>query len=759
MVDIILITASYRGINIKIMKKILLVAALMLMAITGWARPALSGAVKCVQPDGSTVMLVLHGDEYYHFSTTTDGYTVLQSENGAWEYAVLEGNRLRSTGVQAHDVNQRNANEVSLLAGLSKNITDREMVNRSKVRRSANVEGPSRIFNQANFRGLIILINFTDVKFTRSDAQAFYTRMTSEKNYTGYTNEDGSSNYYGNFDGSVRDFFFDQSSGKFDPEFDVIGPVNSTYKATQCDANSRTIFKQALQSVDSQVNFADYDGDNDGVVDNVFFLVAGWGSHVQGNNSGLLWPHESRQLMTSRLDGKSFDRYACSTEMLGSENSYILEGIGTFCHEFSHVLGLPDFYDTNYATDGQSHDPGGWDIMAGGADYNYGRTPCCHSIFQRYALGWATPTVIREPGSFTLEALNTSNTGYIIKSPKAKEYFILDNRQKTTWDRFLPGHGMIVSRVDSSSSYIWVTNSVNDKESRNYFELVRAGNTTSGDLPSDPFPGTMGITRLSNTTAPALVTWDKTECRLKLDNIRENDGVITFNVLLKEDEMWPSLVETFEDMPVMTTSPTKGVEGVFAQWDFAKSYVKEPASEYCVGTKAVEMVYPSQFTSATPIYYNIEEVSCNVYNTSSSAAKMMLQYSLDDGATWTKATNVVGADAITIPGSVNSSCNWLVPVTNTQSVRFRVSQNSGHKTVPVYVDNFTVYYTGEEGGPNQGVTGDVTGDGTVDISDVNAVINIMLGKADKVDAADVNGDGNVDISDVNAVINIMLGKA
>lgn len=397
--------------------------------------------------------------------------------------------------------------------------------------------------------------------------------------------------------------------------------------------------------------------------------------------------------------------------------------------------------------------------MAGGADYNYGRTPCCHSIFQRYALGWATPTVIREPGSFTLEALNTSNTGYIIKSPKAKEYFILDNRQKTTWDRFLPGHGMIVSRVDSSSSYIWVTNSVNDKESRNYFELVRAGNTTSGDLASDPFPGTMGITRLSNTTAPALVTWDKTECRLKLDNIRENDGVITFNVLLKEDEMWPSLVETFEDMPVMTTSPTKGVEGVFAQWDFAKSYVKEPASDYCVGTKAVEMVYPSQFTSATPIYYNIEEVSCNVYNTSSSAAKMMLQYSLDDGATWTKATNVVGADAITIPGSVNSSCNWLVPVTNTQSVRFRVSQNSGHKTVPVYVDNFTVYYTGEEGGPNQGVTGDVTGDGTVDISDVNAVINIMLGKADKVDAADVNGDGNVDISDVNAVINIMLGKA
>ena len=741
------------------MKKILLVAALLMMAATAWARPALSGAVKCVQPDGSTVMLVLHGDEYYHFSTTIDGYTVLQNENGAWEYARLDNNRLTSTGVQAHDAQQRNANEVTLLANLKKNLTDREMISRSKARRAAQAEGPARIFNQENFRGLIILINFSDVKFSRSDAQNFYTRMTSEKNYTGYTNEDGSSNYYGNFDGSVRDYFFDQSSGKFDPVFDVVGPVNVNYKATQCDANSRTIFKQALQAVDAQVNYAEYDGDNDGVVDNVFFLVAGWGSHVQGNNSGLLWPHESRSLMTSRLDGKSFDRYACSTEMLGSEGSSILEGVGTFCHEFGHVLGLPDFYDTNYETDGLSHHPDGWDIMAGGSDYNYGRTPCGHTIFERYVLGWADPVVIREAGSFTLEAVNTSNTGYIIKTPKNKEYFILDNRQKTKWDRYLPGHGMIVSRVDSSAAYVWVTNSVNDKASRNYFELVRAGNTTSDDLASDPFPGSMGITRLSNTTSPALVTWDKTECRLKIDNIRETDGVITFNVLLKEDEMWPSLVETFEGMPVMTSSPTKDVEGVFAKWDFAKSYVKEPASDYCVGTKAVEMIYPSQFTSGTPIYYNIEEVSFNVYNTSNSQAKMMLQYSLDDGATWIKAKNVVGADAITIPGSVKSACNWLVPVTNTDAVRFRVSQNSGHKTVPVYVDNFTVYYTGDEGGPNVGIVGDINGDGQVDISDVNAVINMMLGKVEVVAAADINGDGQVDISDVNGVINIMLGKS
>ncbi|MBR1725217.1 MAG: dockerin type I repeat-containing protein, partial [Muribaculaceae bacterium] len=57
-----------------------------------------------------------------------------------------------------------------------------------------------------------------------------------------------------------------------------------------------------------------------------------------------------------------------------------------------------------------------------------------------------------------------------------------------------------------------------------------------------------------------------------------------------------------------------------------------------------------------------------------------------------------------------------------------------------------------------GVAGDVTGDGQVDIADVNAVINMMLGKAPQTAAGDATGDGKVDIADVNAMINIMLGK-
>ncbi len=745
------------------MKKILLIAAMALAMVSAWARPALPGAVKCVQPDGTSVMLELHGDEYYHFSTTVDGYTVLQNAQGAYEYARLEGQRLVSTGVLARDAERRSASEVAMLASLGKNLTDNQAISNSRIARAARDhanQSPARAFDQSKFRGLIILIEFSDVKFSRSDIVDIYTRMCGERGYQGYTNEDGSTNYYGSlFDGSVRDFFYDQSGGMFDPEFDVFGPYTTTYKATQCNNNSRTIFQAALRALNTQIDYSQYDGDNNGVVDNVCFVVAGWGSHVQGNNSGLLWPHESKGLMSTKLDGKSFDLYSCSTEMLGGEGQVLLEGIGTFCHEFSHVLGLMDHYDTDYAqSGGESHNPGAWDIMAGGADHNYGRTPAGHNIFERYTLGWANPTVIREAGDFSLEAVNIAGDGCIIRTPKSNEYFMIENRQKTNWDRYLPGHGMLVWRVDSSSAYKWVVNQVNVNPARNYFELLRAGNTATGDLASDPFPGSMAITHLGNDTYPSLRTWDKTANRFKIENIRETDGIITFSVVNSEDSYWPALVETFEGMPVMSESSTKGVEGTFTTWDFIKSFVKTPDAAYCTGTKAVEMVYPSQFTSVKPIYYNIQEVSYDIYNTSGNNAKMGLTYSTDDGETWVKAKNVMGSTDILVPGSTRTACNWLVPVTNTQGVRLRVVQNSGNKNIPVYIDNFTVYYTGEQGGPEEVVPGDVTGDGTVDIADVNAVINMMLGRDDATTAGDVTGNGTIDIADVNAVINIMLGK-
>lgn len=131
--------------------------------------------------------------------------------------------------------------------------------------------------------------------------------------------------------------------------------------------------------------------------------------------------------------------------------------------------------------------------MAGGADYNHGRSPVGYSYYERYALGWAQGNTITESGSYTLNPVNTSREGYILRTPVENEFFVFENRQKTGWDTYLPGHGMLVTRVDSTNINVWANNTINCNPAHNYFELLRAGNSKTGDSPSDPFPARLPI--------------------------------------------------------------------------------------------------------------------------------------------------------------------------------------------------------------------------------------------------------------------------
>ena len=166
---------------------------------------------------------------------------------------------------------------------------------------------------------------------------------------------------------------------------------------------------------------------------------------------------------------------------------------------------------------------------------NYGRTPCGFSLFERYALGFATPQVIDAAGSYSLEALHSSNTGYRLNTQVNKEFFLIENRQKTKWDAALPGHGMLIFRVDSTSSSVWNYNSVNNNSNHPYYELLRAGgvrsnsNSISAGTASDPFPGTRNVTAINNETSPNLKTWSGKLSNLAFRNIRESGGVITFD--------------------------------------------------------------------------------------------------------------------------------------------------------------------------------------------------------------------------------------
>jgi hypothetical protein len=225
-------------------------------------------------------------------------------------------------------------------------------------------------------------------------------------------------------------------------------------------------------------------------------------------------------------------RYSCSGEIYGWEYYGYTDpdGIGTIVHEFSHALGLMDLYDTDYGTNGAANDPGEWDVMSGGSYLNDSRTPAGFSIWERYRLGFAEPEQITEKrAGYTLEPVNTSNKGYWIQSPNENEFFMIENRQQTGWDAYLPGHGMLVTRVEYDEDRWW-ENTINIYSYHMLYQLLRAGNSSESS-DSDPFPGTNGVTSLNNLTTPSLKTWSGLDCEFGIANIAENDGIITFGVV------------------------------------------------------------------------------------------------------------------------------------------------------------------------------------------------------------------------------------
>ena len=510
-----------------------------------YARPAYRGTAQVTQPDGSVVTIRLVGDEYLHYNVTADGYSLVRRDDGAYVYARLnvEG-QLEPTSMLAHDAGERTASERGYLQTMGRlvpqpTVQAEQMRRQNRVQRARTLsQRRASLYDYSKFRGLVVLVEYNDCPFRYDDYADIMEEMINGDNYTGNSRTNLTS--YGiQCTGSVRDYYRDNSNGMFVPTFDVVGPVkvNRSQYYANATRNGVQLMVDACTAADSEVNFKDYDVDGDGVVDMIYFIFSGIGSYIEGNDSRLLWPHQfdisyARQV---RKDGVLLGRYACSTELYGSSTSSMLDGIGTICHEFSHVLGLPDFYDSGNQYSGECVDPDAWSVMASGCDLNYGRTPCSFSLFERHALGFAQPTLIEEPGSFSLENLQTSNAGYRLNTPVRRESFYIENRQQTKWDSALPGHGMLIFRVDSTSTSPWVENTVNDNPDHPYYELLRAGGVKADDYrvsaatASDPFPGTRSVRTINNETTPSLKTWSGKLNSLGLRNIRERGGVITFD--------------------------------------------------------------------------------------------------------------------------------------------------------------------------------------------------------------------------------------
>lgn len=354
-------------------------------------------------------------------------------------------------------------------------------------------------------------------------------------------NEDGFDDYEGT--GCAAEYFRECSDGRFRPVFDVYGPVTlrnkrSYYGGNDWSGNDRNPEKmviEACQELDSSIDFSDYDRDGDGYIDNVFVFYAGQGE-ASGGPSESVWPHSWEMSATGQqltFDGVVLDRYACSNEW---ENGRP-DGIGTFVHEFSHVMGLPDLYATSYTS---AFTPGAWSVLDYGPYNNGGRTPPLYGAFERYALGWMSPVEISGNMNATLPAIGNNVAG-MIRTDSPNEFFLLENRQQTGWDRYIPGHGMLVWHVDYND-YQWNANTVNNSASHQYVDIEEADNIRNdATRDSDTFPGASGITAFTDTTSPSMLTWQRKPLGMPITDIAENsDGSVTFKVLGGSDGIKPA---------------------------------------------------------------------------------------------------------------------------------------------------------------------------------------------------------------------------
>jgi len=521
---------------------LLLTAALCIT--TAMAVPARRSTFKVTQSDGSTLTLRLVGDEYHHYYlNVATGEAMVRGANGDFE--VISESTLTERASKAQQRRSAaNATRMKRLPG------------KSAVRRVGDVSTSIT----GSKKGIVILVNFSDKSLASGHTQSEFNDMFNKVGYNKNSHI-----------GSVHDYFYDQSYKQFDLTFDVVGPVTvsqklSYYGSNDSNGNDKypaTMVSEAIKLADAKgVNFKDYDWDGDGYVDQVFVIYAGYGE-AAGAASNTIWPHEWELSSaasyddgegTITLDGVKIDTYACSCELAGTSGS-TLNGIGTACHEFSHCLGYPDFYDTDYSG-GIGMDA--FDVMDmgsyGGPDFN-GEVPCGYTAYERWMAGWLEPEVIDEAATITnMAALNDSPEAYIIFNEKhLDEYFLLENRQANRWFKYFAdveaGHGLFVTHVDYNSS-AWTNNTPNDVKSHQRMTWVAADgkygtydssnkywSVTETEGKGDFFPGTKNITSMTGSSHQSVGgkffnqnTDGSYGMNHALTEIKEADGKISFLV-------------------------------------------------------------------------------------------------------------------------------------------------------------------------------------------------------------------------------------
>jgi M6 family metalloprotease-like protein len=567
------------------------------IGLAAGAVPAKPGPFPYTQPDGSVVMLERHGDEFLNWTTLYgSGQIVDLDANGFWRPSQISPARREAARQRRMAANEQ-----------------RSSLRPARSRSNSTMTQGSRHIP-------VFLVEFPDKEFSlEAPAESFSAML----NQPGYSENGGT--------GSVRDYFWDNSHGLFQPIFDVYGPVMLPHemayygkddKQQGSDQHPELALFDACVILADQVDFSIYDADGDGFVDMTLFYYAGY-SQAEGAPKDAIWPHQwsvqyssSSEARNTKFNGKRLGDYFCTAELKGTSGTAQC-GIGPTCHEFSHSLGLPDFYDTDYEDNGECIALGYFSLMDGGCYLNDSRTPPYLNAEERILLGWMAEEDMREISNGTVSFPSIQESiAYKNYTNTEGEYFVYECRDGSGWDSYLP-KGMVVyhadksreHRVGSNTAYdLWdkwrSTNAINAYGKHPCFYIVPASDQDnlnySGSLSRWVFPGAGNV----RTYAPK--DWDGNLCGVSISDISYADGKVSLTAQVDYTRILRGKV---------TTSAGKVLAGV----QITVSKVQDPSSGISaqiplrIARRAPEL---STYTDKDGCYEitleDFEEASCHV---------------------------------------------------------------------------------------------------------------------------------------------------
>lgn len=575
-------------------KSTLVIIGLLLLCCTLFAAPAKRGVVIMTQPDGTTFQALLKGDEFVKVKTTLQGQAIVQEEDGWWCYAAFapDGSR-HSTGFRVGSETPVSVMQESQNIPFNA-LASAASLTRQQLRQVENhLQTRAGQGTQATKHVLVILVEYSDVKFTYGKSS--FENLLINKGYS-----------HNGATGSAKDYFEAQFGDKVKFEFEVSNVAGLSKKRAYYGGNTTSgddkapaeMVKDACVAVDSHIDFSKYDDDGDGVVDNVFIFFAG-PDEAEGASDECIWSHSWALYrgagISLTLDGKMIDSYACASELSlivqNNQVQSVLTGIGTFCHEFSHTLGLPDMYDTDYeGLDGWA--AGLWgstSIMDAGNQNNNNNTPPNYNAIEREILGLAEPVILDNSATYTLPPIHSSNLCYRMNTDAEGEYFLFECRAKTGWDAYIGGSGMLVYHIDKRTQNLnrWIyQNTVNSNKDHQCADLIEADarrdyftdqadrTNTMSNIRTVFFPSG-NVNSLTGYGTPPFVFWSGKHSENSITGIKKDGDNVTFSYLTSQGESAPPypddiVVEPFCDGAIVRFSSSYLYDGpAIVRWSRA----------------------------------------------------------------------------------------------------------------------------------------------------------------------------------------------